>query len=245
MSVGLGDPGGQQPESTPSARKAVSLAAVFPDVVAAIPDDERALAERALWAPALSAGEGDLRDMLAAAPAAFGFLIVEGVVLKETVLATRSALELLNCGDIVSPPLVDHRQEESRAASRYLAHGPVTLAVLGPHFRAALRRWPPVADDLLDRTARQAHRASAHLAMLHVSRVEERIALLFEDLSERCGRVTPDGVMIDISLTHRVIGGLVGAQRPTVTLALQTLADQGALHRVGTDRWMIPRGGAT
>lgn len=243
MSVAWGDPRGQHPEETPPTSRAVSLATLLPDAIAAIAEDERALAERALRTPELSGSDGDLRDVLAAAPGAFGFIVVEGVVLKETVLATRSALEMLNAGDILAPPLGEDRQEESRATSRYLAHGPVTLAALGPRFRAASRRWPPVADDLLDRIARQAHRASAHLAMLHVSRVEERIALLFADLSERCGRVTPDGVLIDISLTHKLIGGLVGAQRPTVTLALQTLADEGALHRVGADRWVIPRGG--
>lgn len=217
------------------------LAKVLPDVLAAIPGDERGLAERALLAPQIAGRDDDLTDALAASPDAVGFLIVDGVVLKETVLATRAAFELLNAGDILAPSLSEDRQKESRAASRYLAHGSVTLAVLGPRFQAASQRWPAVGNDLLDRMARQAHRASAHLAMLHVSRVEERIALLFADLSERCGRVTVDGVVIDISLTHKLIGGLVGAQRPTVTLALQTLADQNALCRVGADRWMIPR----
>jgi CRP-like cAMP-binding protein len=98
-----------------------------------------------------------------------------------------------------------------------------------------------VEDDLHDRLALQAHRASAHLAMLHASRGEERIVLLFEDLGERCGRMTPEGVVIDISLTHELIGRLTGARRPTVSLAMQTLADAGALCRVDKDRWMIPR----
>lgn len=241
MGVTWNDPESQGGQSTETRTSTISLARLLPDVIARIPEGDRVLAERALIAPKLSARGADLIAVLDAAPPdAFAFLLVEGVVLKETTLATRSALELLNSGDILAPTLSEPRQEGLRAVSRYLAHGPVSLAVLGGRFRAASRRWLELGDDLHDRLARQTHRASAHLAMLHASRVEDRIALLFEDLGERCGRVTPDGIAIDISLTHDLIGRLVGAQRPTVTLALQTLAGAGALCRVGRDRWMIP-----
>ena len=240
--VTWGDAQGHGQDPTQTRTPVVSLADLLPDVMSSIPEDDRALAERALLAPRLAARDDDLVDVLAAAPAdAFGFLLIDGVVLKETALATRSALEVLNAGDILAPALSDARQYGSRAVSRYVAHGPVSLAVLGDRFRAASRRWPEVGDDLHDRLARQTHRASAHLAMLHASRVEDRIVLLFADLAERCGRMTTDGIVIEISLTHDVIGRLVGAQRPTVTLALQTLAGAGSLCRGGRDRWMIPR----
>ena len=240
--VTWGDHERQGREPTQAGTPVISLADLLPDVMARIPEDDRALAERALLASRVTSREADLVDVLDAAPSdAFGFLLVDGVVLKETTLATRSALELLNAGDILAPLLSDAWRYGSRVVSRYVAHGPVSLAVLGDRFRAATRRWPAVGDDLLDRLARQTHRASAHLAMLHASRVEERILLLFEDLGQRCGRMTTNGVVIDINLTHDLIGRLVGAQRPTVTLALQTLGAAGSLRRVDRDRWMIPR----
>lgn len=240
MGLSWSDPEGQ--ERTRAEAPGVSLADLLPDVLASLPEDERALAQRTLVVPRLSARDADLGRVLDPAPGgAFGFLLVEGVVLKETTLATRSALELLNEGDILAPVLSEAWQYGSRAVSRYLAHGEVSLAVLGDRFRAASGRWPQLEADLLDRLARQTHRTSAHLAMLHAPRVEDRILLLFEDLAERCGRMTPDGVVIDITLTHDLIGRLAGAQRPTVTLALQTLAANGSLCRVGRDRWMIPR----
>ena len=240
--VSWGDDERQGPEPTQTRTPMISLAGLLPDLMSRIPEEDRPLAERALLARRVSPRDADLTDVLGAAPDdAFGFLLVDGVVLKETTLATRSALELLNAGDILAPLLSDAWQYGSRAVSRYLALGPVSLAVLGDSFRAATRRWPTIGDDLLDRLARQTHRASAHLAMLHASRVEERILLLFEDLGRRCGRVTTDGVVIDINLTHDLIGRLVGAQRPTVTLALQTLGTAGSLRRVDRDRWMIAR----
>lgn len=237
MGVTWSDPEGQETRTS-----VVSLAAVMPDVMSRIPEDDRRLAERALLAPRLSARGKDLINVLAAAPRdAFGFLVVDGVVLKETTLATRSALEVLTAGDMLAPVSTEALEPGARAVSRYVAHGRVSLAVLGDRFRAASRRWPAVGDDLHDRLAKQTHRASAHLAMLHASRVEDRIILLFADLGERCGRMTTDGVVVDINLTHDIIGRLVGAQRPTVTLALQTLAGAGSLCRAGKDRWMIPR----
>lgn len=220
----------------------VSLARLLSDVLARLPQDDHRLAQRALLAPQLTARDQDLAEAFGDAPPdAFGFLLVEGIVLKETTLATRSALELLTAGDVLAPTLDRTEQDLARAVSRYLAHGPVAVAVLGARFRVASLRWPEIGDDLNDRLAQQTHRASAHVAMLHQSRVEDRIALLFADLGERCGRMTTEGIVIDINLTHDVLGRLVGAQRPTVTLALQNLAGTGSLRRVETGRWLIPR----
>jgi len=67
--------------------------------------------------------------------------------------------------------------------------------------------------------------------------VEDRVTLLFADLAERCGRVTADGVVVDVEL----IGRMVAAQRPTVTLALQMLAERGTLLRAGNAQWLVPR----
>src|SRR3712207_8717441 len=49
----------------------------------------------------------------------------------------------------------------------------------------------------------------------------------------RFGRIVPDGVVIPLQLSHQMIGQLVGAQRPTVTLALGKLAAAGDVVRRG------------
>ena len=56
------------------------------------------------------------------------------------------------------------------------------------------------------------------------------LALLWH-LAERFGRVAPDGVVLGLRLTHRMIGELVGAQRPTVSLALTSLLEDGLVAR--------------
>ncbi|HEX7298529.1 MAG TPA: Crp/Fnr family transcriptional regulator [Solirubrobacteraceae bacterium] len=221
----------------------MSLIEAWPALAAVVPAAEREMAERALRAPLLSACDEDLALTLAAdIDGAFDFLVLNGIVLKETVLATRGALELLGPGDVLGPPLSALRQVESRAVSRYLAHGPVTLATLDGRFRLAARRWPELSLVLHDSLARQTHRASMHLAMLHLPRIEDRIVALFGDLAERFGRMTPAGAVIDLDLTHEVIGRLVASRRPTVTIALQALAEDGRLVRREDAAWVLQPG---
>jgi CRP/FNR family cyclic AMP-dependent transcriptional regulator len=216
----------------------IALSRVLPDIASAVPPADRTLVDRVLVAPLLSARDEDLAAVLSnASHGVFDFVIVEGVVLKDTTFASRSALELLGPGDILAPPLSALSQVESRAVSRYVAHGPVSLAVLDARFRQAARHWPGLSDVLHDRLSRQTHRASMHLAMLHQPRVEDRVVALFGDLAERFGRMTGDGVVIDVRLTHEIIGRLVGSRRPTVTLALQGLDSAGVLRRLEGDRW--------
>lgn len=219
----------------------VSLAKVWPTILESIPAEERPLARRTLVVPVVSACDQDLAQVITQLPGASEFLIVDGVIIKETTLIGRSALELLGTGDVLAPPLTAARQLESRAVSRYVAHGRVSLAAIEARFRQAVRRWPGIADSLLDRLARQTHRTSMHLAMLHLARVEDRITALFADLAERFGRVTPDGIVIELPLTHDLIGGLVGSRRPTVTLALHKLAAERLLERLHNDHWRLDR----
>ena len=232
--------GDDEPRQGVLAAPTISLVAVLPELVSNVPATEQGIAARALTARLLNGRDEDLSDVMSLrAPDAWDFLIVEGVVLKQTVLAGRAALELLGPGDLLAPRLSAAHQRESRAVSRYLAHGTVSLAVLEGGFRKAAQVWPGIADSVLDRLGRQTHRASMHLAMLHQPRVEDRLIVLFGDLAERFGRVTGEGVLIDLPMTHEVIGGLVASRRPTVSLALNQLASRGLLERLPDNRWML------
>lgn len=83
--------------------------------------------------------------MLTSVPSAFDFVVLEGIVLKQTHYAVRDSLELLSAGDILGLPLTGSRQLESRATSTYRAHGEVSLAVIEQPFRAAARQWPQLS----------------------------------------------------------------------------------------------------
>jgi hypothetical protein len=136
----------------------VSLLRVWPDIAERLDPEERDAAERALVVPLLRARDEDLTAALEAVDA-FDFVPVEGTVLKETTRATHSALELLAPGDVLAPPVSATRQVELRGASRYLAHGAVSVAVLGVRFQRVARRWPQTP---ISCTARSPNRHTVH-----------------------------------------------------------------------------------
>jgi CRP/FNR family cyclic AMP-dependent transcriptional regulator len=216
----------------------IPLVTVLPEITALIPASERQLAEQVLHLPRLQV-HGEMADALIGTPTAFDFIVADGVVLKQTRYAGRTSLELLGPGDVLAPPLTPSRQLEARATSSYQAHGQVSLAVIEDRFRTAARRWPQLSDVLYDRLARQTHRASMHLAVLHIANAEGRVMALFCDLAERFGHVTSDGIMIDVDLTHELIGQLIGSRRPTVSIALEELSTSGTLTRTNNNRWML------
>jgi hypothetical protein len=51
--------------------------------------------------------------------------------------------------------------------------------------------------------------------------------------------MTPDGVMIPLTLSHRMLSQLVGARRPTVSTALAELAREKELRRLENGTWLL------
>jgi DNA-binding IclR family transcriptional regulator len=44
---------------------------------------------------------------------------------------------------------------------------------------------------------------------------------------------------VRLPLTHSVLATLIGSHRPTVTIAVSTLADQGLLYRKSRSEWLL------
>ncbi|MGN6871536.1 MAG: helix-turn-helix domain-containing protein [Solirubrobacteraceae bacterium] len=88
------------------------------------------------------------------------------------------------------------------------------------------------------RAAEQSERAAAHLAIAELPQVDQRLMAMMWLLAEDWGYVTPAGTVLPLALTHETLGGLIGARRPTVTLALRDLSARGELIRRRTG-WLI------
>ena len=69
--------------------------------------------------------------------------------------------------------------------------------------------------------------------------MDRRLKALFWHLAERWGRVSGDGVIVPLALTHRILGQLVGARRPTVSTALSELAEREELTRRPDGSWLL------
>jgi CRP-like cAMP-binding protein len=127
-----------------------------------------------------------------------------------------------------------------RAEIRWSVLTESRAALLDRRFGAQLGDWPEVAVALLDRMNERAHRLAMTQAISQLNRVDRRLLALFWHLAERWGRVTSEGVAIPLTLSHRMLGQLVGARRPTVSTAIGELAARGELVRRGDGSWLHP-----
>jgi hypothetical protein len=99
--------------------------------------------------------------------------------------------------------------------------------------RHQLERWmgiPALAANLVRVLSAQVADRELAVAVALEPRVERRLLLKLRQLAERWGRVTPEGVRLDLRLTHQELADMVGAVRESVTLALGRLARQGELE---------------
>ena len=169
-----------------------------------------------------------------------GYLVLEGVLAREEELAGSISTELVGPGEVLQPWTDD--SEDALVAHRvtWTVLEPARLGVLGPAFVASVARWPVVSAALLARAVRQSSRAATLHGICQLSRVDMRLLALFWHLAERWGRVGTDGVVLPLRLRHESLGHLIGAKRPTVTLALQRLAERGLVHRRDDGTWRLP-----
>jgi CRP/FNR family transcriptional regulator, cyclic AMP receptor protein len=205
---------------------------------AAVPADELAAAERFVTVPCRVLEPGTWAVPTIATDAeAFAALLVEGVVTHEATIAGRRAADLLGPGDVFHP----WRGFDAAVpgSSRWASSTTALVAVLDGRFIAAARRWPQLYRIIHDRMADQLDRATARAAIMGLPRVEQRVLGLLWQLADRWGKVHPEGVVLDLALTHELIGQLVGAQRPTVSLALRVLADDELLQRTVDGAWLL------
>jgi CRP-like cAMP-binding protein len=80
------------------------------------------------------------------------------------------------------------------------------------------------------------------LATTQARRADVRLRTLFWHLADRWGRMTPDGVRLELPVTHAVIARLTGLRRPTVSLNLAKLEAAGEIVRVGKSQWVLNLG---
>ena len=116
---------------------------------------------------------------------------------------------------------------------------PLTVAVLDRRFAAEMTRYPEITASLFDRLSERSLRLATTQAISQLTRVDRRLKALFWHLAERWGRVSGDGVIVPLALTHRILGQLVGARRPTVSTALSELAEREELTRRPDGSWLL------
>jgi CRP/FNR family cyclic AMP-dependent transcriptional regulator len=179
-------------------------------------------------------GECDLAPCFAAIGRGPGLLIVDGLLAVETHLAGRTTTELLGTGDLLQPPGRD-MDEMVESETVWRALEPTRMALLDAVFVHRVRSWPQILESLFRRAERRSTELDVLRAISSQPRLEVRLVLLLWHLAGRWGRVEPTGFRLILPLTHRVLGQLVGAERPSISHALRRLAEAGIVSGTAGD----------
>ena len=170
-----------------------------------------------------------------------GLFVLEGLLVRRVTVGKRQACELFGPGDMFRPWDADGEYEPLTISLDWLVLVAGRLAVLDGPFALRIARWPSITAQLMSRVARRARHLALTQAVTHLPRVYDRLLILFWLLAERWGTVTPEGIRVSLPLTHDLLAMLVGAHRPTVTLALQRLSGAGLLVRKRRNEWLLTR----
>jgi CRP/FNR family transcriptional regulator, cyclic AMP receptor protein len=162
-----------------------------------------------------------------------GLLLVSGSLLREVRAARRVTAELLGPGDVIRPFEEDGEEDlPVRTEIRWRPVQPVQLAVIDRRVLAAASQFPEITAAIVARAVRRSQRQSVNLSISHMVRIADRLLLFFWHMATHWGRVTPDGVVVDVPLTHGQLALLIGSERPSVSTALGKLERDGLIKRL-------------
>jgi len=226
-------------KATPS--DSVRLLDADPDLGGLLTGTRREEAERELVVRVHKLGVGvwDVSRLEGAGADHVGLLLLDGVIAREVIVADHVSAELLGPGDLVRPWQDASKADLLPVDVLWSILSPSSFAVLDRRFAGELARWPEVTAALFERLSERSLRLGTTQAISQLTRVDRRLKALLWHLAERWGRVSGDGVVVPLALTHRILGQLVGARRPTVSTALGELAERGELVRRVDGSWVL------
>jgi len=223
-------------------RRAVELLDLDPDLACDM-DPDRATAARShaiAGVETLTPGDWppDALDIVEP-DGALGLLVIDGIISRDLKLGGTSFTELIGEGEILRPWDVVGDLAVAPRDVMWTVLDTTRIAILDRRFVARTARWPELTTALFVRAMSRSRSLAVQLAIRSLQRVETRLLLQLWHLAERWGKVSPDGIVLPLQLTHRLLACLVGARRPTVTTALKELTQQGLIARREDGTWIL------
>lgn len=169
-------------------------------------------------------------EALPASP--FAVLVGEGKLLLSAEPGERGDVALVGPGDVLDPSRLER-------GAQCLVIEPARLALLDSRFQLAARAWPHLVSGLAAAIFESSREHRRLAATIKLPRIEDRMLGFMALAIARWGTVRPDGLVISLPVTHETLGRLVGARRPTVSLALADLERQGRLRRPRRGWWSM------
>jgi CRP/FNR family transcriptional regulator, cyclic AMP receptor protein len=170
-----------------------------------------------------------------------GLLVLDGLLVRSVAVGEVSFFELLGAGDILRPWTYERDVGVASipAGAHWRVAQPSRVALLDRRFALGTARWPEIQAALLDRAVTRARRAAFNVSVCGIVQLDVRLLVMMWHLADRWGRVTADGVLVPLRLSHELLAGVVGARRPSVTVALGRLREDGTLLRRPDGTWLL------
>jgi CRP/FNR family cyclic AMP-dependent transcriptional regulator len=167
-----------------------------------------------------------------------GLLVLDGLLLRRVGVNGRFGAELLGAGDLLRPWQGEDEEPSLPVTSSWRVLHQTRVAVLDLSFARRVSSYPEVTGRLVGRALQRARHLAVVMAIVHQPRVDIRLHMLLWHLAFRWGRVTPEGILLPMRLTHSVLADLVASRRQSVTSGLARLA-QRDLVRAQNDSWLL------
>jgi CRP/FNR family cyclic AMP-dependent transcriptional regulator len=186
----------------------------------------------------VSPGPLELSNYATSSDVPMAFVIIDGMLCREVALRDSHMLELLGPGDVIQH-IAASNHDRLGGSVRLTAVTDAQLIALGQSYLRAATRWPALLGSLLERLEAQRARLAIQGLIAHIPRAEHRLLLVLWHLSALWGRVTPEGTVLSVPLTHKILAHLVAARRSTVTLAARALAEENYIRRLDDRSWLL------
>jgi CRP-like cAMP-binding protein len=167
-----------------------------------------------------------------------GLLVLDGLLLRRVGLDGRFGAELLASGDVLRPWQGEDAWASVPRRSEWRVLEACRVAVLDVGFARAIGAFPEIHGQIVARTLQRSRRIAVNMAIIHQPKVEVRLHMLLWHLADRWGIVRADGALLALPITHAMLADMVAASRPTVSAALRSLEQSGALSHP-KDGWLL------
>jgi CRP/FNR family transcriptional regulator, cyclic AMP receptor protein len=218
----------------------VRLLDVDRSLASALSEQDLEVARRYAVADVVELGRGMHDPRQFAGEGLLGLLVIDGLLIRQVAVADR------RCGELVGPGSVLRPWDDFGEAAplpfdvSWRVIRETRLAQLDRRFLATIVRWPALIEAFTGRATERAHTLAFNLAIHCLRHVHIRLLALLWHLADRFGRVTSEGTHVPLPLSHSDLAELVGAQRPSVTVALKRLGAEGLVRRHPQDNtWLL------
>lgn len=219
----------------------VRLLDADPSLAATLSEEELATARQYAIADVISLARGKHapREMFEG-DGLLGLLVLDGLLIRQVAVAGRQCGELVSPGSVLRPWDDFGQNAPLPFEVSWRVIEDVRLAQLDRRFLATIVHWPVLIEAFTARSTERAHTLAFNVAIHCLRHVHTRLLALFWHLADRFGRVTAEGTHVPLALSHSDLAELVGAHRPSVTVALGRLGDEGLVRRRQSDNtWLL------